>query len=727
MKNTGPFAKFFISLGLSSLLASVAQAVPHRLTYQGRLLQPDGQPINSNGVMVTVRIASDSTEDCTLLEETHNVNFAGTDGNFSIAIGGGVRGGDDVGLSLASVFSNTGTRTGLHCASGGSFVTGPDKIRKMYLSFDDAGTVVNFTDPYIIRSVPYALEADTLAGGFQADHLCRVADAGVPQAVGALTSTNFTELMNLINGSSAQYSRASGNSGTQVTVDPSSPANGTVWIDSGTGTLKFRSGGTTKTLDPVPASAVTTGTYTSVTVDATGRVTAGTSPTTLAGYGITDAVKAGGQDGALTLGTSNNTALTINTNNNPRVTVLSGGNVGIGTATPAGKLNVEGDLTLSMNGVVSKNCIRNYTGLTTAAPASLVDCSGTALALNRQYRLTAWVAGTSLATGAQAVVTSDGTNFLLYKDYEAGTTVQHPEFFLNAGVPSLRLYNSATAYLVSMLVEELDYPSSSNRGNPWGAGILYKNGAGNVGIGTTNPGSRLTVSDTAGNPTVAVGPTQAAAGGAATLQLIGKNGGSSSTSFFQAGWNGALTYQSANGSHAFLDGTGTTRLHLTGGNLGVGVTPTTYKLDVNGDVRIENSATLYFGTTAICSVTGCPTPSDKRYKKDIEPLRNSLEKIQRLQGVSYDWIEAERFGNQHQVGFIAQDVEQVYPEVVHTDQRTGFKSVAYDKLVAPVIESLKALIARLSATDERVTALEAENARLKAYLCRKDPAAPLCD
>ncbi|MBX3034915.1 MAG: tail fiber domain-containing protein [Bdellovibrionaceae bacterium] len=574
MKNTGPFAKILISLGLSSLLASVAQAVPHRLTYQGRLLQPDGQPINSNGVVVTVRIASDSTEDCTLLEETHNVNFAGTDGNFSIAIGGGVRGGDDVGLSLASVFSNTGTRTGLHCASGGSFVTGPNKIRKMYLSFDDAGTVVNFTDPYIIRSVPYALEADTLAGGFQADHLCRVADAGVPQAVGALTSTNFTELMNLINGSSAQYSRASGNSGTQVTVDPSSPANGTVWIDSGTGTLKFRSGGTTKTLDPVPASAVTTGTYTSVTVDTTGRVTAGTSPTTLAGYGITDAVKAGGQDGALTLGTSNNTALTINTNNNPRVTVLSGGN---------------------------------------------------------------------------------------------------------------------------------------------------------VGIGTTNPGSRLTVSDTAGNPTVAVGPTQAAAGGAATLQLIGKNGGSSSTSFFQAGWNGALTYQSANGSHAFLDGTGTTRLHLTGGNLGVGVTPTTYKLDVNGDVRIENSATLYFGTTAICSVTGCPTPSDKRYKKDIEPLRNSLEKIQRLQGVSYDWIEAERFGNQHQVGFIAQDVEQVYPEVVHTDQRTGFKSVAYDKLVAPVIESLKALIARLSATDERVTALEAENARLKAYLCRKDPAAPLCD
>jgi phage-related tail fiber protein len=51
-------------------------------------------------------------------------------------------------------------------------------------------------------------------------------------------------------------------------------------------------------------SGVTAGTYRSVTVDAKGRVTAGTNPTTLAGYGITDAVTSGGSGASGTWGIS---------------------------------------------------------------------------------------------------------------------------------------------------------------------------------------------------------------------------------------------------------------------------------------------------------------------------------------------------------------------------------------------------------------------------------------
>lgn len=66
-------------------------------------------------------------------------------------------------------------------------------------------------------------------------------------------------------------------------------------------------------------------------------------PTTLSGYGITDAlVVNGGQAGTVTVGSSNANALNLNTNGTVRMIVDSAGNVGIGTTTPNDKLNVAG-------------------------------------------------------------------------------------------------------------------------------------------------------------------------------------------------------------------------------------------------------------------------------------------------------------------------------------------------------------------------------------------------
>ena len=63
----------------------------------------------------------------------------------------------------------------------------------------------------------------------------------------------------------------------------------------------------TDTVYTHPNSGVTAGTYKSVTVNAQGHVTAGTNPTTLSGYGITDAKIA---DGVITLGANSITTLT---------------------------------------------------------------------------------------------------------------------------------------------------------------------------------------------------------------------------------------------------------------------------------------------------------------------------------------------------------------------------------------------------------------------------------
>ncbi|MHB9019583.1 MAG: tail fiber domain-containing protein [Minisyncoccota bacterium] len=77
--------------------------------------------------------------------------------------------------------------------------------------------------------------------------------------------------------------------------------------------------------------------------------------------------------------------------------------------------------------------------------------------------------------------------------------------------------------------------------------------------------------------------------------------------------------------------------------------------------------------------------SDKTLKNNIQPLSGSLNKILKLQGVSFDWKE----NNKSSIGLIAQDVEKVYPELVATNEGTGLKSVEYANLVAPLIESIK--------------------------------------
>ena len=63
-----------------------------------------------------------------------------------------------------------------------------------------------------------------------------------------------------------------------------------------------------------------------------------------------------------------------------------------------------------------------------------------------------------------------------------------------------------------------------------------------------------------------------------------------------------------------------------------------------------------------------------------------------MQGVRFDWKKDEfkdkNFDSGRQVGLIAQDVEKVLPEIVKTDT-AGYKSVAYDKLTAILVEALK--------------------------------------
>jgi len=91
-------------------------------------------------------------------------------------------------------------------------------------------------------------------------------------------------------------------------------------------------------------------------------------------------------------------------------------------------------------------------------------------------------------------------------------------------------------------------------------------------------------------------------------------------------------------------------------------------------------------------MTAVASPSDARYKKNIEPLKSSLEKVMNLNGVSYEWKVEENpgsgFKKDKQIGLIAQDVETIIPKLVFTD-RKGYKSLSYEKLVPVLVEAIK--------------------------------------
>jgi hypothetical protein len=100
--------------------------------------------------------------------------------------------------------------------------------------------------------------------------------------------------------------------------------------------------------------------------------------------------------------------------------------------------------------------------------------------------------------------------------------------------------------------------------------------------------------------------------------------------------------------------------------------------------------------------------SDVRFKTNITPLGSSLDKICSLQGVTYDWkikeFPSEKFDSKKQIGFIAQDLEKVYPAVVET-RTDGYKTVNYDLLVPALVESIKELKAQSVKQDSIIQVL----------------------
>jgi hypothetical protein len=94
-----------------------------------------------------------------------------------------------------------------------------------------------------------------------------------------------------------------------------------------------------------------------------------------------------------------------------------------------------------------------------------------------------------------------------------------------------------------------------------------------------------------------------------------------------------------------------------------------YKLDVNGTIRATGDVIAF---------------SDVRVKENINTIENALDKVMKLRGVEYNKIGESR----NSLGVIAQEIEEVLPQVVHIDNN-GMKSVSYNSIIGVLIEAIK--------------------------------------
>jgi len=101
--------------------------------------------------------------------------------------------------------------------------------------------------------------------------------------------------------------------------------------------------------------------------------------------------------------------------------------------------------------------------------------------------------------------------------------------------------------------------------------------------------------------------------------------------------------------------------------------------------------------------------SDERLKKDITPLKGSLDTLMKLKGVSFYWKEPAKHGDNAgiQRGFIAQEYEKVFPEWVTTDQ-DGHKMISTTGLDALEVESIRQLKADNDDLRARLVKLEGQ-------------------
>ena len=168
------------------------------------------------------------------------------------------------------------------------------------------------------------------------------------------------------------------------------------------------------------------------------------------------------------------------------------------------------------------------------------------------------------------------------------------------------------------------------------------------------------------------------------------------------------------------DTSGVPQLTMTGNQINCGVQFAEIALNYNrsdGNVGGFTDTTVFDGKRAeVARFQGSSknllvkgdiiafSTSDKNLKDNIKNIENPLDKITKINGVTFNWNSSQETYTGTDVGVIAQEIEEIIPEAV-TTRENGYKAVKYEKIIPLLIESIKELKERNEALEDKLATL----------------------
>lgn len=119
------------------------------------------------------------------------------------------------------------------------------------------------------------------------------------------------------------------------------------------------------------------------------------------------------------------------------------------------------------------------------------------------------------------------------------------------------------------------------------------------------------------------------------------------------------------------------------------------------------------------------TPSDLRLKENIVTIENNLDKILKLRPVVYNYINREKYGEGKTIGFIAQEVETIIPEVVKKSADDyQLRSLNYVEVIPVLTGAIKEQQEIITTQNQRIDQLEKEMEEIKAMIKNQSGSQP---
>jgi hypothetical protein len=238
---------------------------------------------------------------------------------------------------------------------------------------------------------------------------------------------------------------------------------------------------------------------------------------------------------------------------------------------------------------------------------------------------------------------------------------------------------------------------------------IYNTNTGNIGIGTASPGAKLEVlsSDTSVGVDI-INATSGAIRYGLTVQASGATSGIGVAAFGH-GPSGAAVLGQGSGAAAGVRGYGDEiGVRGSASDPGYGVYGSVSNLGIPGGWGIYCDAPggSCGGNTAWSVV------SDARLKTNTSTITNALDTVQQLRGVTFNWKDPER-GDALEMGFVAQEVFSILPELVDLDPQTDLLHVKESSFAPLLLEAIKEQQAQIKELQVEIERLRAQLSELR--------------